>query len=157
MPDAAVKSRERELVLTRIFDAPRERVFEAWTRAEHLARWWGPKGFTVPSCEADPRPGGALRLCMRSPDGKDYWMRGSYREVAAPERLVIAFTADDENGVERLEGIVEITFATQGRGTKLRLKTTARGASAEAAAMLEGMEAGWTQSLERLANSLPKR
>lgn len=52
------------------------RVFECWTRAEHLQHWFGPKGFTIHSCEADPRPGGVFKLCMRAPDGKDYWVRG---------------------------------------------------------------------------------
>src|ERR1700758_5407923 len=75
---------QRTVDITRVFDAPRERVFAAWTKAEHLARWFGPKGFTVPSCEADPRPGGAFCLVMRSPDGKDYRVRGNYREVVAP-------------------------------------------------------------------------
>jgi uncharacterized protein YndB with AHSA1/START domain len=145
---------ERTLAITRIFDAPRERVFEAWTKAEHLARWWGPQGFTVPTCEADPRPGGVLRLCMRAPDGKDYWMRGTYREVVAPERLVIACTADDEKGITRLDCVINVTFTAQGRKTKLTLHTTASGPTAEAAAMLEGMEEGWKGSLARLDTHL---
>ena len=149
-----MKKHERSLTLTRIFDAPRERVFAAWTKAEHLAHWWGPQGFTVPNCEVDARPGGALRLCMRSPDGKDYWMRGTYREVAAPERLVITCTADDEKGITRLECVINVTFAEQGGKTKLTLHTTASGAGAEAAAMLEGMEEGWKGSLDRLTDQV---
>jgi uncharacterized protein YndB with AHSA1/START domain len=70
-------------------------VFAAWTRAEHLAHWFGPRGFTIHSCEADARAGGLFRLCMRSPEGQDYWVRGSFREVLAPERLVIQCSADD--------------------------------------------------------------
>ena len=78
--------REKTVDLTRVFQAPRERVFECWTRAEHLQHWFGPKGFTIHSCETDARPGGVFKLCMRAPDGKDYWVRGEFREVAAPSR-----------------------------------------------------------------------
>jgi len=77
---------ERIVVITRVFNAPRSRVFAAWTEAEHLARWFGPKRFTVPSCETDPRPGGAFRVCMRSPEGRDFWVRGVFRQFVAPER-----------------------------------------------------------------------
>ena len=81
--------REYTVNAERVYDAPRERVFAAWTRAEHLAHWFGPRGFAIHSCEADPRPGGLFRLCMRAPDGRDYWVRGSFREVAPPARVVI--------------------------------------------------------------------
>ena len=67
-------SAERELLLTRTLDAPRALVFRAWTEPEHLARWWGPQGFTTPSCTMDVRPGGAWRICMRAPDGVDHWV-----------------------------------------------------------------------------------
>jgi uncharacterized protein YndB with AHSA1/START domain len=75
---------ERTVELTRVFDAPPERVFAAWTDPRHLARWFGPRGFTVHSCEVEARPGGLFRLCSRSPDGKDYWVRGVYRELLPP-------------------------------------------------------------------------
>jgi uncharacterized protein YndB with AHSA1/START domain len=96
---------ETKVDLRRVFDAPAHRVFEAWTRPEQIARWFGPKGFTVHSAEADPRPGGVFRMCMRSPEGKDYWVRGAYREVVPNERLVIACTADDDKGVKRLDEV----------------------------------------------------
>src|SRR6202007_439781 len=73
---------ERTVAITRLFDAPRERVFAAWTQPEHLARWFGPMRFTVPSCEIDPRPGGVFRVCVRSPKGHDFWVRGVFRELA---------------------------------------------------------------------------
>ena len=142
--------KERTVEITRVFDAPRERVFAAWTKAEHLARWFGPKGFTIHSCEADPRPGGLFRLCMRSPQGQDYWVRGVYREIVAPERLVITCTAEDEKGIPRLEEVIDVTFAEQDGKTRLGLKATASGPSAEAAAMLEGMPKGWAQTVNRL-------
>ena len=141
---------QRTVDITRVFDAPRERVFAAWTRAEHLALWFSPKGFTIPSCDADPRPGGAFRLVMRSPDGRDYHVRGSYREVVAPERLVIACTADDARGIARLEEVINVTFTERAGKTTLTVHATASGPSAEAAAMLEGMPEGWAQTVDRL-------
>jgi uncharacterized protein YndB with AHSA1/START domain len=147
---------ERTVALTRVFDAPRSRVFECWTRAEHLVHWFGPKGFTLHSCEADPRPGGIFKLCMRSADGKDYWVRGEYREVAAPARLVIACAADDDKGVERLHEVIDVTF-TESRGkTTVAVNAVARGPSDEAAAMLKGMDKGWAQTVERLDTLLRK-
>jgi uncharacterized protein YndB with AHSA1/START domain len=147
---------ERTVEKTRIFAAPRERVFAAWTRAEHLEHWFGPKRFSIHSAEADPRPGGVFRLCMRSPDGKDYWVRGTYREVVAPERLVIACTAHDEEGIARLEEVINVSFADDGGKTKLVLSATARGASAIAAKFLSGMEEGWAQTIDRLGAHLRK-
>src|SRR5439155_1144130 len=71
----------RALVITRLFDAPRERLWQAWTDPEHVKRWWGPKGFTTPLCTIDLRVGGELLYCMRSPEGKDYWSKNVYREI----------------------------------------------------------------------------
>jgi uncharacterized protein YndB with AHSA1/START domain len=138
------------VAITRLFDAPRESLFAAWTQAEHLSRWFGPKGFTVASCEADARPGGVFQVCMRSSQGEDYWARGVYRDVVAPERVVIACTAEDANGVPRLEELIEVSLTKQGRKTELRLLATASGVSPEAAAMLGGMPEGWAQTIARL-------
>lgn len=142
---------EETVVITRIFDAPRSRVFEAWTRADHLAAWFGPKGFRITDCESDPRPGGLLRLCMRSPRGEAYWVRGVYREVVAPERLVIACTLDDQHGVARLEELIDVAFEQSGSRTRLLLNSTARGSGSEAAVMLAGMHKGWAQTVDRLS------
>ena len=148
---------QRTVEVTRLVEAPRERVFAAWTQAKHLERWFGPKGFTLHSCEADPRPGGTFRLCMRSPKGEDYWVRGTYREVVAPERLVIACTADDEKGIARLEEVINVTFARQGGKTKLTVHAVASGSTDRAVAMLEGMPKGWAQTVDRLgAHLAPK-
>ena len=137
--------------LTRRFAAPRERVFAAWTSAEHLLHWFAPKGFTVHSCEADPRPGGVFRLCMRAPDGTDYWVRGSFRELRAPERLVIDCIADDAAGVAMLEEVIEVRFAEDAGGTRIELRAEAAGLSARAVAALGGMSEGWAQTIDRLA------
>ncbi len=142
---------EREVTLTRIFDAPRELVFRMWTDPRHVAQWWGPQGFTNPVCEMDVRPGGALRIVMRAPDGVDYPMRGIFREVAAPERLVFTNVAVDAADNPLLEGLTTVTFAEHDGKTKLTLQTRAVGLVAAAGRMLDGMEAGWTQSIDRLA------
>ena len=148
---------EHTVALARVFDAPRSRVFECWTRAEHLQHWFGPKGFTIHSCETDPRPGGIFKLCIRAPDGKDYWVRGQYREVTAPSHLVIDCAADDETGVERLQEVIDVTF-TESRGrTTVAVNAIARGPSDEAAAMLKGMDKGWAQTVERLGAHLGRR
>src|SRR5580700_2538193 len=86
---------EREVTITRLFDAPRELVFQAWTDPQHLAQWWGPKGFSNPICEADARPGGAWRIVMRGPDGAKYPCGGVYREIVESERLVFTNIAYD--------------------------------------------------------------
>lgn len=144
--------REAEtVVMRRVFDAPRSRVFEAWTRAEHLCRWFGPKGFAITDCESDARPGGVFRMCMRSPRGEAYWVRGEYREVIAPERLVIACTLDDEHGFARLEETIDVVFEQSGSRTRLLLNSTARGVGAVAARMLSGMQKGWAQTVDRLS------
>jgi uncharacterized protein YndB with AHSA1/START domain len=142
--------REHTVNAVRVFDAPRERVFAAWTRAEHLAHWFGPRGFAIHSCEADARPGGLFRLCMRSPEGLDYWVRGSFREVAAPERVVIHCYADDAKGTQRLEEVISVSLAAEDGKTRLTLHATAAGTGPEAAAMLSGMEQGWSETLDRL-------
>jgi uncharacterized protein YndB with AHSA1/START domain len=147
---ASAHALERELVITRIFDAPRSLVFKAWTDPEHLAQWWGPKGFTTPVCEIEARSTGALRILMRGPDGAEYPMTGVIREIVAPERLVFTSVAMDGDGKRLLEGVTTVTFAEQGGKTKLTLQTRMVGLVADAARKLEGMEAGWTQSIDRL-------
>ena len=141
---------EAKVVVSRVLNASRSRVFEAWTRAEHLPHWFGPKGFTVHSCEVDARPGGVFRMCLRSPEGRDYWVRGEYREVAPPERLVISCTADDEKGIERLTETIRVSFAEEAGGTRLTVDVAATGATPKAAEMMSGMEKGWSQTVDRL-------
>ncbi len=123
----------QELVTTRIFDAPREVVFQAWTEPERLKRWWGPKGFTNPVCEVDVRPGGAIRIHMRAPDGVVYPMTGVFREVVPPERLVFTSWALDPSGEPLFEVLNMVTFADEGGKTKLTLRASVSKAKGEAA------------------------
>jgi uncharacterized protein YndB with AHSA1/START domain len=148
---------ERKLVLTRTFEAPRALVFKAWTDPEHLARWWGPHGFTNPVCEIDAQPGGGIRIDMTGPDGVVYPMKGVVQEIVEPERLVFACTAhEDEAGYPGLEVRNMVTFSEHEGKTTLRLEAVVVKAAPAAAQALEGMEAGWTQSLERLAARLAR-
>ena len=148
----------REITITRIFDAPRELVFKAWTDPKHLARWWGPNGFTNPVCEVDVRVGGKLHIVMRASDQiaaaigtKDHPMTGVFREVVPPERLVFETSPVDKDGNHMLDCTTTVTFADAGKGkTKLTVHASAVGLVPMAPRMLEGMEMGWTQSIDRL-------
>jgi uncharacterized protein YndB with AHSA1/START domain len=88
----------KPFVVSRVFDAPRERVWQVWTEAQHLKKWWGPKGFSVTRLELDLRPGGRMHYCLRMPDGKEMWGRFVYREIARPERLVWINSFSDKDG-----------------------------------------------------------
>jgi uncharacterized protein YndB with AHSA1/START domain len=145
-----------QLVITRVFDAPPEDVFEAWTDPAQMQRWWGPKNFTNPVCELDVRPGGAWRIIMRAPDGMEYECSGVYSEVVKPERLVFSNNALDREGKRLLEGVTSVTFAPQGGKTKLTLETRVVGLVSYAAQMIAGMETGWNQSLDRLTELVAK-
>jgi len=150
----AVGPPERELVLTRVFDVPRALVFKAWTDPKHLVKWWGPKGFTNPVCEVDVRCGGAIRIHMCGPDGTVYPMSGVYREIIEPERLVFTSSALDKEGKPLFEVLHTVTFAEKGGKTTLTTKARILSSTPEGASYLPGMEAGWTQSLERLGDHL---
>src|SRR5262249_44544159 len=100
---------DREIVVTRLFDAPRELVVRAWTEHERLVQWWGPDGFTTTIHEIDVRPGGVWRFIMHGPDGVDYGNKIVYLEVSAPERLVYLHGEDTENDAEQFH--VTVTFA----------------------------------------------
>jgi uncharacterized protein YndB with AHSA1/START domain len=141
----------RELVITRVFDAPREVVFKAWTEVERLKRWWGPKNFTNPVCEVDLRPGGAIRIHMRGPDGAIYPMTGVYHEIVEPERLVFTASALDAKGGPLFEQRTTVTFEELGGKTKLTVHASFSKIRPEAAPHLAGAETGWNMSLDRLA------
>ena len=141
---------EGTVTLTRVFAAPRALVWKAWTDSKMMAQWFGPRGFTNPVCELDVRVGGSLRIVMRGPDGNDYPMKGVFREVVAPERLVFTNIALDKDGNHLLEGETTVTFAESNSKTTLTLRTHAVGLVPIAPQMLAGMEAGWTQSIDKL-------
>jgi len=155
---------EEALVIERVFDAPRELVWRAWTEPEHFMRWWGPKGFTTPFCKIDLRVGGVYLNCMRSPEGQDYWSTGVYREIVAPEKIVCTDSFADEkgnivpashygmSGDWPLEMLVTVTFEEYEGKTKMTLKHV--GLPAGENRDMAG--AGWNESFDKLADYLAK-
>ncbi|MBA3354053.1 MAG: SRPBCC domain-containing protein [Blastocatellia bacterium] len=139
-------SSDRELVIDRVFDAPRAIVFEAWTRAEHLVRWFGPSEFTLPSCEIDFRIGGSYRFCMRSPEGEDHWVWGEYREIVEPERIVMTWNRDDAKGEIWSSTVVTLSFAEDGGRTSFTLHQSLF----ETVPYRDEHGIGWGQALDRL-------
>jgi uncharacterized protein YndB with AHSA1/START domain len=141
-----------ELTLTRTLNAPRALVFKAWTDPKMMAMWWGPKGFSNPRCEADVRPGGAIRIDMRGPDGTVYPMDGTFEEIVPPERLVFYAAALNEKGEALFRNLNAVTFAEAGGKTTLTLHVRVVEIFDEVAERhLAGMNQGWNQSLDRLA------
>jgi uncharacterized protein YndB with AHSA1/START domain len=138
----SVDAKTPDLVMTRVFDAPRKLVFEVWTTPEHLKQWCGPTGFSLPVCEMDFRPGGKLLYVMRGPDGKDYGSEGEYVEIEAPSRLV--WKGMIHGG---LEVWTEVTFAEHEGKTKV----TVHQKYAFESDATRGAPMGWSQTLDRLA------
>ncbi len=138
------------LQLKRVFAAPRPLVFNAWVDPVQLAIWWGPKGFTNPVCEADARPGGAILIHMRAPDGVVYPMSGEFIEVTPPERLVFTCAALDTNGQPMFVNRNTITFTEVAGGTEIALHVEVISTTPAAPQYLKGMEMGWKLSLDRL-------
>jgi uncharacterized protein YndB with AHSA1/START domain len=150
----------QDLVIERVFDAPRERLWKAWTDPEEVKKWWGPKGFTAPSIQTDLRVGGTNLWAMESPDGQVYWSTGTYREIVPLERIVITDSFADENGNVvpathygmpddfPLEMEITITFEDAGEG---RTKLTIRHAGMPATEVGQQAEGGWNESLDKLA------
>ncbi|MGP0017848.1 MAG: SRPBCC domain-containing protein [Candidatus Sulfotelmatobacter sp.] len=151
---AGMESSKWDLVITRVFDAPRELVFKAWTETRHVSQWWGPKGFTNPVCEMDVRAGGELRIHMRAPDGLVYPMTGVFQEIVEPERLVFVGSALDGDGKSMFDVLTTVVFAERHGKTALTLQLRVIKATAQAPQYLKGMEMGWTQSLDRLGDHL---
>ncbi|MFN8533402.1 MAG: SRPBCC domain-containing protein [Dehalococcoidia bacterium] len=146
-----------EVTLTRSLTAPPDLVWRAWTDPDQLAAWWGPHGFDAPVCEIDVRPGGALLIQMRAPDGVILPMKARFEEVAPNERLVFRSTAlEDAAGVALLETVTTVTIAPDGPGTRLSVHTIVVTAGPGAEGALAGMEVGWSQSLDKLAQFTQK-
>jgi len=150
---------KNELVITRIFDAPRERVWKAWSEPEQMMKWWGPKVFTAPVCKMDFRAGGKYLFCMRSPEGKEYWSTGIFKEIVPFEKIVWTDSFADEKGnpvpgshygMEEdfpLEMTVIITFEDDNGKTKMTLRHI--GMPAGDMSKMAGQ--GWNESFDKLA------
>jgi uncharacterized protein YndB with AHSA1/START domain len=149
----------QDLVIERVFDAPRERVWEAWTDPEQIKEWWGPKDFTAPSIRSDFREGGTYLWAMRSPEGQEFWSTGTFHEIVPMERLVVTDSFADEKGNvvppsyygmegdHPMEGRVTVTFEDLEGKTKLTLRYAGM-APSETRDMAEQ---GWNETLDKLA------
>jgi uncharacterized protein YndB with AHSA1/START domain len=155
--------------ITRVFDAPRERVWQAWTEPERLKHWWGPKGFKVHTCKVDLRPGGVFHYGMKAPDGTEVWGRFIYREIVAPEKLVfIVSFSDPQGGRARhpwsehwpLDILSTVTFEALESRTRVSVQWIPHDASElERKTFDEGrdsMTQGWTGTLDHLDSCLGK-
>lgn len=141
----------REITVTRSFVAPRKLVFSMFTDPKHLAAWWGPHGFTNPVCEVDARPNGKIVIHMQAPDGTVHPMGGIFHEVVPHDRIVFTSFVDMPDGKRILEGFNTVTFEERDGRTTVTVHARADGYVDFAARMLAGMEAGWSQSLDKLA------
>ncbi len=117
----AASTADREIVLTRVFDAPRELVWAAWTDSKHVAHWWGPTGFTNTFQEFDMRVGGVWRFVMHGPDGRDYTNKITFLEIVKPERLVYDHGGDDD--CAPLDFHVTVTFSDQAGKTRVTMRS----------------------------------
>ena len=154
-------SKSMDITITRVFDAPRELIWKAWTEPERVRRWWGPKGYTSPSPAMDLRVGGTYLSSMRSPEGKDTWSTGTYQEIVEPERLAMTDSFADEQGkvvpasyyempgAFPLELQVKVTFEEHQGKTTMTLQH-----SGIPADLAKDTEAGWNESFDKLADDI---
>jgi len=157
------RTEARELVITRIFDAPRKLVWKAWTSPEHLMRWWGPKDFTSPVCKMDFRIGGKYLYCMRSGEGQDFWSTGTYKEIIHLERIVCTDSFADEKGnivpashyeLPGDDWPLELTVTIQFEALGDRTKMTLTHVGIPVGQMKEMTGVGWNESFDKLAEIL---
>ncbi|PWW45140.1 MULTISPECIES: SRPBCC domain-containing protein [Paenibacillus] len=155
---------EKVLVLERVFDAPRELVFSMFKEAEHLQHWWGPRGWAIPVCNVDFRPGGVWHYCMKCEDknqgdfyGMESWGKGVYKEIVEPERIVyIDYFSDAEGNTDENLPTTEVTMLFIDLGGKTKIVNRSEYVSAEAlqTVMDMGMLQGITETWDRLAERL---
>jgi uncharacterized protein YndB with AHSA1/START domain len=141
---------DREIVMTRVFNAPRQLVYEAFTRPELMKRWFGPRGWSLVVCEIDLKVGGTFRFVLRGPDGRDLGMRGVYRELAPPERSVHVESFDDFPG----ESIVTTVLVEHEGKTIFTATVVYPSKEIRDAVIQSGMEHGAAESYDKLAEVL---
>jgi len=159
MTNDTVNATER-MTVTRVFDAPRELVWKAWTDPHYIMQWWGPKGFSAPVCKMDFRVGGKLLCCMRSPEGQEFWNAVEYHEIVPPERIVSSMYFSDPEGNkvdpeqlgidhEAIEGAYDVAlFEDLGNG---QTKLTFIGNEPMESAKNSGQLEGWKEILDKMA------
>ncbi len=151
-PTTLTTPNDRELVITRVFDAPRELVFEAWTKPEHVRKWYGLRSLTTTVCDIDLRPGGAWRWGQRDDNGQDVVFSGVYKEIVPPERIVYTEMFEQMPGVEPV--LTTLAFEEKDGRTTLTSTSLWPNAEALAGAMSMGMEQGVVETYDRLEELL---
>ena len=155
MAEKTIDTKDREILITRLLNAPRELVWEAWTKPEHVKHWWGPNGFTNTIHEMEVRPGGVWRFIMHGPDGRDFPNKIVFNEVVKPERLVYTHSSDDDND----PNVFHTTVTLEDRDGKTAITMRAVFATAEERDRVVkeyGALEGAKQNVERLATYLEK-
>jgi uncharacterized protein YndB with AHSA1/START domain len=142
--------------VSRTFHAPRRLVFEAWSRAEHVSRWFARTGFTIPEANVEMRVGGPFEVLMRAPNGVQHWARGKFVEISKFDRLVIDFIVEDHSGHRLFRAYTEVDFADALGGTAMSATQTYTVLDPAAAWMAEGAPQGWAQTLDNLAAELER-
>ena len=143
------------LVISRTFSAPRRLVFQAWTSAEHMKRWFCPAGYTVPEAEIDFRPGGICAVCMRSPEGKDFWSRGTYVDISPVDRL--AFTGSVVvGGAKAFTAHTTVTFEDEGKGTRMTVRQIYDIHEEAFLSAVRGAPEGWRTTLDKLEQEVER-
>ena len=161
---------EKEFVISRAFDAPRDKVWKAWTDREQLMQWFGPKGFTMTTAKLDFRPGGTFHYCLRSSDGKEMWGKFVYREIVAPERIVLVNSFSDEKGnltrhpsspTWPMEMLTTTTFTEEKGKTTVTVRWIPLNPTDDERKTFEGardgMRQGWTGTFDHLSDYLAKK
>lgn len=142
---------DREIVMVRVFNAPRRLVFDAWTKPELLVRWFGPHGWTMTACAIDLRPGGAYRFVQRGPGGEEMIIRGVYREIVRPERLVATEVFGDDDRPPEDETVVTTVLTERDGRTTWTATAVYPSKEIRDAVLQSEMERGLGEALGRLA------
>lgn len=150
-----------EIVIHRVFNAPVEMVWKAWSTPEHMKQWWGPKGFSSPVCKIDFREGGKYLFCMRTPEGQDLWTTGIYKEIIEHQKIVWTDCFADENGnvvpgdhygMPGMPMELEVTLLFENHGNKTKFTLLHKGVPA--GEMTELTSAGWNEIFDKLDTNL---
>lgn len=156
---------KNELVITRIFDAPRETVWRYWTDPDYFKEWWGPKDFTCPFSRSDFRIGGRYLHAMKSKEGQEFWSTGTFKEIVAMEKIVATDSFADKEGnivpstnygMENFPLELEVTVMFEDLGGKTRMTLTHAGIDNIDARMRQDMEQGWNESFDKLKQEVEK-
>ncbi|MGI8840277.1 MAG: SRPBCC family protein [Caulobacteraceae bacterium] len=156
-PRAQEPEHPAPLKISRVFRAPRQTVFEAWSSADHVKRWFSPATFTVPDAKVEMRVGGPFEVCMRSPGGEEHWSRGAFVEVTPHTRLVIDMRAAGRDGAPLFRAWTEVVFSDAPGGTRMEVTQTYTFIDPSIAApMVAGAPEGWRATLDKLEKEVAR-